>query len=163
MPTSDKNQDKHKTLLHILMHIGKLLDERIAKKLAKLGLHHGQGRVLINLLRHGSMNQANLTRAMNRKPATITIMLRPLEERNLIERTPDPKTNRAMVVSLTAEGKRVAKQVQKAWRQIESGLSAAIPCGQQKRLFEQLESLRSVLGGSTPEFISYQSREQRHA
>ena len=72
-----------KTLLHILMHNGRLLERAIEEELAASGLHHGQGRILINIQRTSGITQADLARRMDVKPSTITNMLKPLEQQKL--------------------------------------------------------------------------------
>ena len=82
-------------------------------------------------------------------------MLKPLAERELIDRTSDPKTNRAVVVSLTPAGSVLAKQVEAVWRRVERKLCAAGESND--RLLKDLESLRAALGGSTPKFVPYRT------
>jgi len=144
-----------KTLLHILMHIGKLLRDQIADELAVMDLHHGQGRVLVNLKRHGPMNQANLGRGMHLKPATITTMLKPMEQRGLIVRTSDPKTNRAQIVALTDAGQAMAIAVEGTWQKVEKRLRKAVPEAEREQLFRQLEAIREILGGHPPRFAPH--------
>jgi DNA-binding MarR family transcriptional regulator len=145
-----------KKLLHILMHIGRLLKQQIGDELAPLKLQHGQARTLVFLLIHGKITQANLARGMEVKPATITRMLKPLEARNLIWRKTDEKTNRAVVVGLTPEGEELALQSQEAWERVEAELLEAMLPGESAQLFGQLEAFRNQLGGSTPEIIPYE-------
>ena len=149
-----------KTLLHILMHIGKLLREEIANRLSPLNLHHGQGRVLVNLKRHGAMTQADLARGMNLKPPTMTTMLKPLIERKLINRELDPKTNRAVIVGLSEQGLSLAIEVEKVWASIESSIINLIPDCEQEQIFGHLEVIRDELGGKGPNF---NRKEDNHA
>ena len=149
----------NKTYLHILMHIGKLLELRINEALADVGIHHGQGRVLVNLVNYGKMTQADLARGLQIAPATLTKMLRPLEKRQLITRTIDKKTNRAMVIELTSEGKKLALLVQRAWRRIEQAMNETVPDSHNSQLFAHLENFREVLGGSEPVFVPYEGKK----
>ncbi len=59
---------KAKPVFHLLMRIGKLLEARIAGRLAGAGVHHGQGRVLVSLHQHGPMTQADLARGLGCTP-----------------------------------------------------------------------------------------------
>ncbi|VGO19982.1 MarR family winged helix-turn-helix transcriptional regulator [Pontiella sulfatireligans] len=141
-----------KTLLHILMHDGRLLLRAIEEELSPLGLHHGQGRILVAIASAGAVTQADLARRMDIKPATVTNMLKPLAANKLIHRETDPKTNRAMVVALTADGQQACSEIQKAWERIEERMSAELPDIDLEHLFALLESIRSALGGNdTPE------------
>jgi len=144
-----------KTLFHILMHIGRLLEQKTNACLEPLKLHHGQARTLTILMAHGPITQADLARGMGLRPATITNMLRPLEARELIKRYTDPKTNRAIVVSLTSDGKTLAESVQNAWSEIEDTLTKAVPSDQREATFLLLESVRDQLGGKAPDYKTY--------
>ena len=57
-----------KTLLHILMHNGRLLERALEEELAPHGLHHGQGRILLNIKSAGEITQADLARRMDQGP-----------------------------------------------------------------------------------------------
>lgn len=76
-------------LFHLLMHIGKILDDRIRADLGKKNLHHGQGRILAALRRRGAMAQAEIARELGIQPATVAIALRRMERGGLIERFRD--------------------------------------------------------------------------
>ncbi|MDF7824958.1 MarR family winged helix-turn-helix transcriptional regulator [Pontiellaceae bacterium B12227] len=139
-----------KTLLHILMHNGRLLERAIEEELASSGLHHGQGRILINIQRTSGITQAALARQMDVKPSTITNMLKPLEQKKLIKRKTDPKTNRAQVVSLTPAGTTACSEIQAAWDRIEARLQKHLPQDGRAGLFQSLETIVTTLGGTLP-------------
>ena len=140
-----------KTLLHILMHNGRLLQRAVDAELAPLGLHHGQGRILTTIAACGEITQADLARQMDIKPSTVTNMLKPLEEKKLIRRKIDPNTHRAQVVSLTPAGELVCKKVLAAWDRIEVHIIQTIPEAERNELFQRVENIRKVLGGKGPE------------
>jgi DNA-binding MarR family transcriptional regulator len=139
-----------KTLLHILMHNGRLLERAIEEELATSGLHHGQGRILINIQRASEITQADLARRMDVKPSTITNMLKPLEQQKLIKRKTDAKTNRAILVSLTPAGQNACDEVHSSWNRIEARLLENISQENQDDLFQALETIRDALGGTDP-------------
>ena len=87
---------------------------------------------------------------MDVQPATITNMLKPLEEKKLIRRKIDPKTNRAILVSLTAGGGRACTQIQTAWERVEKRMIQNLPKSGMPDLFLVLETVRSALGGKEP-------------
>jgi len=140
-----------KTLLHILIHNGRLIERAIEEELAPIGLHHGQGRILLAIASCGSITQADLARLMDIKPATVTNMLKPLEEKKLIQRETDTVTNRAVIVSLTADGECACIQIQAAWDRIENRMRENLPAAGMDELFQSLETVRNSLGGTTPE------------
>ena len=142
-----------KTLLHILMHIGRLLERAAEEELAPIGLHHGQSRILRAIALGRETTQADLARRMDIKPATVTNMLKPLEEKKLIRRKPDKLTNRAMLVSLTPAGEQACTEIQAAWDRIEERMRDQLPDLGNKPIdfFQTLETIRATLGGPEPE------------
>ncbi len=133
------------------MHNGRLLQRAVDEELSPLGLHHGQGRMLQAISRVGEITQADLARRMDVRPATITNMLKPLEEKKLIRRAVDPATNRARVVSLTVKGARVSLEVQAAWDRVENRLANDFTKTELTEVFQGLEKVRSALGGKGPD------------
>ncbi|WP_372797381.1 MarR family winged helix-turn-helix transcriptional regulator [Pontiella sp.] len=142
-----------KTLLHILSHNGRLLEKVLEEELAGSRLHHGQGRILVNIKRAGEITQADLARRMEIKPSTITTMLKPLEQRKLVTRKVDPKTNRALLVSLTPAGRKACDEVEAAWQRIENRILRELPGVDLDDLFQTLETVLSALGGTAPHLI----------
>jgi len=139
-----------KTLLHIIIHNGRLIERAIEGELAPIGLHHGQGRILLTIASCGEITQADLARLMDIKPATVTNMLKPLEQKKLIFRKIDEKTNRAVLVSLTPAGERSCAGIQAVWDRIETRMRKHLPEHRMEGLFRNLETIRSVLGGKDP-------------
>ena len=133
-----------------MMHNGRLLERAVEQELALTGLHHGQGRILLNIKASGAITQADLARLMDVKPATVTNMLKPLEEKKLVQRKTDPKTNRAIIVSLSAKGERACQQIQSAWNRIEERMTENLPKDGMPELFQALETIRGALGGKEP-------------
>jgi len=85
-----------------------------------------------------------------RLPATVTNMLKPLEEKKLIQRKIDPKTNRAILVSLRTEGEQACIKIQAAWDLIEARMVKNLPKTGMADLFRSLETIRYALGGKEP-------------
>lgn len=140
-----------KTLLHILMHNGRLLRREVEAELFPLGLHHGQGRMLQVIARAQNITQADLARQMDIKPATVTNMLKPLIARKLVCRELDPVTNRAMVVSLTSRGESLCIEIDAAWQRVEQRMVHSFSKKELMYLFQGLEKVRNILGGKGPE------------
>ncbi len=140
-----------KTLLHIQMNIGHLLQRAVEEELAPFGLHHGQGRALMFILREAPVTQAELSRLMNVKAATVTNMLKPLEQQGLIQRRNDPVTNRALLVSLTPEGEVACEQVRNAWEQVEKRIRSGLTQQELETTFPTLEKVLVALGGTVPQ------------
>jgi DNA-binding MarR family transcriptional regulator len=74
-----------------------------------------QFRALTVLHEHGPQNASALAGALGVAPSTITRLSNRLVRDGLIDRVPDPEDRRAVVLSVTRRGTRIADQV-KAWR-----------------------------------------------
>ena len=74
-------------------------------KLEDTGLGSGQIPVLLELERHGEMNQRALAEKVRVTPATISGMLKRMERAGFISRTADENDARVSLVRLTDEGR----------------------------------------------------------
>jgi DNA-binding MarR family transcriptional regulator len=77
-----------------------------------------QTAVLNRLWKEGASSASILAGAERVRPQSMATMVAALEQRGLIERTPDPEDGRRQVVSLTAKGRRRAeshRQVREEW------------------------------------------------
>jgi DNA-binding MarR family transcriptional regulator len=73
-----------------------------------VALHNS--RMLVLLLESGKARVGDLVSSMVLPQSTISHQLRELEKRKLIRRTPGIADSRSVIVELTAQGKRVARQ-----------------------------------------------------
>jgi DNA-binding MarR family transcriptional regulator len=64
----------------------------------------------------------DLVRATGQKPSTLTGVLDRLERRGLLRRAPHPTDRRALHASLTADGRKARRRVDKAFAQIGNHL-----------------------------------------
>jgi DNA-binding MarR family transcriptional regulator len=86
-----------------------------AAHLSKLGLYPGQEAVLLSLDQHGEQTQAELAAHAGCEPPSITSMVRKLQSRGLVERRPSPTDARAMLVSVTPDGRRAIRELKDIW------------------------------------------------
>jgi DNA-binding MarR family transcriptional regulator len=81
---------------------------------APFGITPGQARALGVLGRHGGMRLNELAEHLRIAPRSTTEVIDALQERGLVERTPDLLDRRATVVALTGEGARIGAAVRSA-------------------------------------------------
>lgn len=143
-----KNSDK--PLMHLFMHIGKLLNDRLRISLDKGGIHFGQARVLICLMEHAELTQRMIGEGLDIKPATVTNMVKRMEASKLIERRRDVNDDRIIIVTLTAKGKKAAKFALTVMAQIEDEIRSELSQKDIDTLRTPLERICNVLGGSDP-------------
>jgi DNA-binding MarR family transcriptional regulator len=90
-----------------LLHVGRLLQARLAESATEHGLQVADGDVLFTLRRAGEpyrLSPGRLADALLVATGTMTGRLDRLEKRGLVRRIPNPDDRRALEVELTAEG-----------------------------------------------------------
>jgi len=137
-------------VFHLFMHIGHLLEERCRSELAEIGLHHGQARVLMTLMRHGPVLQADLARGMDIAPPTLSVMLKKLLDQQLVKRAAVKRDERVYEISLTAAGKRAAGLIHKVWTDAERVILGSLKPSDLSEMHDALLRVRDGLGGRGP-------------
>ena len=145
-----KYGESDKPLMHLFMHIGKLLNERLRNALSESEVHFGQSRVLVSLMNHGKLTQRMIGEGLDIKPATVTNMVKRMEVAKLIERRRDLDDDRIINVTLTSKGKAAAEFALTVMEQIEDEIRSELNRKEIDILRNPLERVRNVLGGSDP-------------
>ena len=136
--------------LHLFMHIGKLLDDRLREQLSKRGTNHAQGRVLGALKQNGRLSQVEIAKGLHLSRATVTVMLQTMEQNGLISREPDPTDGRIVHVRLTEEGGKAETALQSTWQALEQQIRGSIPEDLAFEAERFLLAVRNGLGGQDP-------------
>jgi DNA-binding MarR family transcriptional regulator len=115
------------TLTTLLALNGRLVQEQIGRNLEPLGVSYAQAAVLVRLWRRqGQMPQAEMIRSLALSRASGTLVLKELEQRGLIERQPDVRDVRRLVVRLTEAGMDLEPEVFDAFDRVESAVRASL-------------------------------------
>ena len=115
------------TLTTLLALNGRLVQEQIGRNLEPLGVSYAQAAVLVRLWRRqGQMPQAEMIRSLALSRASGTLVLKELEQRGLIERQPDVRDVRRLVVRLTEAGMDLEPEVFDAFDRVESAVRAPL-------------------------------------
>jgi DNA-binding MarR family transcriptional regulator len=100
----------------------RVLFSRLRRRLRDLGIDDdltpSQTAVLTRLWKDGASSASGLASAEGVRPQSMATIVAALEQRGLIERTPDPEDGRRQVVSLTGQGRRRAvsdRQARQEW------------------------------------------------
>lgn len=73
-------------------------------------IHPGQGKLLLLILRKEPVGQKELVEMLDIRPSSLSELLKKLEAKGLVTRTPDEQDKRNMIVTLTGEGKALAEK-----------------------------------------------------
>ncbi len=100
----------------------RVLFSRLRRRLREVavggGLTPSQTAVLTRLWKEGASSASALAGAERVRPQSMATIVAALEQRGLIDRTPDPEDGRRQVISLTDAGRRRAesdRQVREEW------------------------------------------------
>ena len=72
-------------------------------------IHPGQGKLLLLILRKEPVGQKELVEMLDIRPSSLSELLKKLEAKGFVTRTPDEQDKRNMIVTLTGEGKALAE------------------------------------------------------
>ena len=117
--------------------MSRLHRKRAAELLGILGLHLGQEIVLEVLWTFGELSQTELADRSGVRKATMTVALKPLEKRGLIERTCDPNDRRVMRVVATAKSQKLRHELYGAWEQLNRETTNNLT-GDERKTFDRL-------------------------
>ena len=139
-------------LFHPLLHAAHLVEARLRDRLRELDLHPRQARVLSALERIGEAHQKTLVAEFDITPASMSAMCDRLAAAGWIERQVDPNEKRALLIRLTSEGERKAKEVRLAWNDIDAVIVDSLGHEVAHSMTDLAGKLRDQLGGRIPSF-----------
>jgi DNA-binding MarR family transcriptional regulator len=111
----------------------------------ELGLTPAQFGVLTVLQAHPGLGQSSLARALGFDKVTVLRVLRGLETRGLVTRSPAPENKRNISVALTAAGGELLQEAQKPAERAYKRLMAPLDREQQDQLLNLLQLLTGGL------------------
>ncbi len=128
---------------HAISRVARLHRTTAGRLLRGAGLYPGQEFVMMFLWDTGAVRQAELIKAVELDPSTVTKMLQRLEQAGHVRRRPDPRDGRAVLVEATEKSCGLLDEVTRAWAELEehtlAGLSPA-ECAQLLRLLARVEA-----------------------
>ncbi|TET38437.1 MAG: MarR family transcriptional regulator [Planctomycetota bacterium] len=139
-----------KPLALLLLHVNKLVHERMRNQMKSIGVHRGQGQVLRILGRTGVASQSELAGMMQISPPTLTNMLKSMERNGLVKRVRDTGDDRVVRVELTKLGRRNRIKADDIMFEIEKEITADIKGRDLESLHRLLRKIRDGLGGRPP-------------
>ena len=109
------------------------------RQLEGTGLAPQEGHILSYLRSYAPCAIAEMITVFGLRGSTATAVLDRMEERGLVTRTPNPDDRRSFLLDLTAEGKRIAEDVQEHVERLENAIARRVTR-------EDEEGFRNVMG-----------------
>lgn len=113
---------KDMTVAQLLAQVCRLSRHHLHCQMEKIGLHRGQGFVLIRLLHSDGLPQHELARSMHISPAAVTNVLQRMEKNGWIERRRDSDDQRIVRTFVSPKGKQLGEDAIRAFRETEDEL-----------------------------------------
>ena len=135
---------------HLHLHFAHLLEERLRSRLAPLGIHPRQARILDALARMGQASQVKLAREFGLTAASMSTMTSRLLAAGLVERHVDAHEQRSNVLRLTRRGNSLLARIYAEWQAIDREIIEVIGDENAARFAALSCQLRNAFGGSTP-------------
>ncbi|WP_225984069.1 MarR family winged helix-turn-helix transcriptional regulator [Epidermidibacterium keratini] len=125
-----------------VLRLAAVLRARIDEALDPFGLSYGDFDVLNTLRREGgTLSPTRLAEAALITSGAMTTRLNRLEARGLVRRTPDAADRRSMPISLTPQGKRLARRALDAVLAVDRALIAPLSAPQQASITSGLRTM----------------------
>ena len=124
-----------------LIHVAKRLGLFVGERLAPLGLHVGQERLLAVLWEEEGLGQSELVERLSVQPPTVTTALQRLERGGFVRRELDPANRRVSRVYLTDKGRECEAPVRAIFADAERTFLAGLDATQRAQLAALLERL----------------------
>jgi DNA-binding MarR family transcriptional regulator len=135
-------QAQEETLSDVFWSVAGRMRQLTRRSAEEFGVTPGQARALAVLARQGELRLSTLSEWLLIVPRSGTEVVDALEERGLVERAPDPADRRATLVTLTAEGRRVATGVRARQRAEAEAFFGRLSPGDRETLGRILDDLR---------------------
>ncbi|GAA2989811.1 MarR family winged helix-turn-helix transcriptional regulator [Streptomyces fulvorobeus] len=130
---------------HALSRVARLHRIAAGRLLKDLGLYPGQEHLMMHLWDSGAVRQADLIKAMDLDPSTVTKMLQRLEQTGYVRRRPDPDDRRAVLVEATDGSCSLLTDVRSAWASLEEHTLAGLDPAERAELARLLGKVEGNL------------------
>jgi DNA-binding MarR family transcriptional regulator len=131
---------------YVVARLERALRKELAARLEPSGLTVPQYTTLSVLRARSGLSNAQLARRSYITPQTMSEVIVALEEKGLVERSPDPSHRRILRITLTRRGRRMMDGCDAAVNEMEEEMLAELSEGDRGRLAEALRSCVHRLG-----------------
>jgi DNA-binding MarR family transcriptional regulator len=111
---------------NLLAQFSQMYRNAIDSFMDSVGMFRGQAFVLCQVVKQGGMTQSEIAEALSVQGATITNMLKKMEEAHLITRQRDPQDNRLVRVHATEAGVKLEISITEQLQSLENSILAGV-------------------------------------
>ena len=122
----------------------RLLSRHYDEAFAPLGLTNGQYATLRILAHNKRIGLQELAERLVMDRTTLTAAMKPLERRNLVAITPDPRDRRARLIALTPAGTALLKRATSVWKEVQVSVAARLGVAEVATLLDGLRSVSAL-------------------
>jgi DNA-binding MarR family transcriptional regulator len=133
------------SLNHLLIEVCKLHYANSHELLEGIGLYRGQPPVLQTLDREDGLSHSELARRLHVKPATITQMVKRMEQAGFVQRRRDAEDERVSRVYLTESGHAIQGDLERVQETIEAATFAGFSHVEREQVGRFLSRMRENL------------------
>jgi DNA-binding MarR family transcriptional regulator len=134
-------EDDAAELGDLLMRVARTQRRRWRDVLAPWDLSPHQARALRAVSEHDGVRLSDLAETLRIAPRSATEVADGLQDRGLVERTPDPGDRRAVLLRPTAEGRRIRGEIDAARAADSAELFARLSAADREELVRMLRAL----------------------
>lgn len=131
------NENPLDTTTYLMVRIAKAQRGLVSSALAKMNLHIGQERLLMELWQQDGLTQTELCERLCIEPPTLTKMLSRLEKTELLEKRKDTEDARISRIFLTQKGYSLQEPITQLWLDLETTILAELSL-EERLLFRRL-------------------------
>lgn len=129
----------------LLFQIHRLYHIRMSELVKRLEISPRQIPILKHLYRSADLSQRQLAEKVGVSPTSITLMLRKMEDKGLVEKKTMPTDRRFFAVSLTEKGKTIVEQLKSMRKNIDGITISGFTKEERAHLQSLLRSVRNNL------------------
>jgi len=121
----------------VMTQVCRLAGERLRAKMERIGLHRGQGFVLMHLWHRDGMSQQEIAQAKHVSAATVTNMLKRMERDGWVERHRDTHDERVVRVFMTSKARALHDEARASFAELDEEVTEALT-GDERATFHAL-------------------------
>lgn len=132
---------------YVLARLARVVQRMLERSLAPHDLTLPQYTTLTVLMRRPGLSNAQLARRAYITPQSMQEVLRTLEQRGLVQRTPSSGNRRVLEAVLTAAGRKLVARVERDAGAVEDAMLAGLRPAERTRFARSLQQCVARLGG----------------